>query len=227
MSNLWGTKTPIFLCPHFPSRDNGACCRDQEKRIGYCSDHSPPAPAMLRCRENNDFGRPPTDSPETRKHHPFRLLSTQGPRYCETMAGDVCVGGTPVPPSSCRRPWFSGRGGRGRRRSTKGRRYGISRWWHASASAAAAAAALVSRRWHASRAAAAAATLVSRRWHAVATAAPATLVSRRWHASAAAAAAATLVSRRRHAAVAAAATLISRWRHAAAATATAAMVSRR
>ena len=38
-----------------------------------------PAPGTLRCRENNDFGRPPTDPPETRKHHPFRLLSTQSP----------------------------------------------------------------------------------------------------------------------------------------------------
>ena len=37
------------------------------------------------------------------------------------------------PPHALRRPWFSGRGGRGRRRSTKGRRYGISRRWHASA----------------------------------------------------------------------------------------------
>ena len=101
--------------------------------------------------------------------------------YSETMAGDVCVGGTPVPPCSCRRPWFSGRGGRGRR-------------WHASA-AAAATATLVSRRWHASAAAAAAATLASRRWHSAAAAATATLASRRWHAAAAAATAA-IVSRR-------------------------------
>ena len=41
--------------------------------------HSPPAPGTLRCRENNGFGRPPTDPPETRKHQSFRLLSTQGP----------------------------------------------------------------------------------------------------------------------------------------------------
>ena len=27
----------------------------------------------------NYSGRPPTDPSETRKHHPFRLLSTQGP----------------------------------------------------------------------------------------------------------------------------------------------------
>ena len=178
-----GQRPQIFLCQHFPSRDNDACYRDQEKRIGYCSDHSPPAPGTLRCRQNNDFGRPPTDPPETRKHHPFRLLSTQRPRNCKTMAGDVCVGGTPVPPCSCRRPWFSGRGGRGRQRSTKRRRYGISRRWHASA-AAAAAATLASRRWHAA-AAVAAATLVSWRWHAAAAAATAAMVSRRWNSSSA------------------------------------------
>ena len=192
-SSVHGGRRPqIFLCTHFPPGDNDACCRDQEKRIGYCSDHSPPAPGTLRCRENNDFGRPPTGPPETRKHHPFRLLSTQGPRNCETMDGDVCVGGTPVPLCSCRRPWFLGRGGRGRRRSTKERRYGISRRWHASA-AAAAAATLASRRWHAA-AAAAAATLASRRWHAAVAEAAATLVSQWWHAAAAAAAA--MVSRR-------------------------------
>ena len=54
-----------------------------------------------------------------------------------------------------------GTGGRGRRKPTKGRRYGTSRRWHA---AAAAAATLVSRRWHAA-AAAAAAAMVSRRWY--------------------------------------------------------------
>ena len=48
------------------------------KKSDY-SDHSPPAPGTLRCRKNNDFVRPPPDPPEIRKHHPFRLLSTQGP----------------------------------------------------------------------------------------------------------------------------------------------------
>ena len=181
-SSIHGGRRPqFFLCPHFPPRDNDACCRDQGKQVGYRSGYSPSAPGTLRCHENNDFGRPPTDLPETRKHHPFRLLSTQGPRNCETMAGDVCVGGTPVSPCSCRRPWFSGQGGRGRR-------------WHASA-AAAATATLASRRWHASAAAAAAATLASRRGHAAAAAAAATLASWWWHAVAAAATAA-IVSRR-------------------------------
>ena len=79
-SSIYGGRRPqIFLCSHFPPRDNDVCCWNQEKRIGYCSDHSPPAPGTLRCRENNEFGRPPTDPPETRKHHPSRLLSTQGP----------------------------------------------------------------------------------------------------------------------------------------------------
>ena len=186
------------------------------------------ASGTLRCRENNDFGRPPTDPPETRIHHPFRLLTTKGPRNCETMADGGCAGGTTEPPCSCRRPRFSGRGDRGRRWHASAAAAAAAtlalRRWHAAA--AAAAATLVSRRWHAATAAAAT-TLVSRRWHAAAAAAAVTLVSRRWH-TAAAAAAATLALRRWHAAAAAAAaTLVSRWWHATAAAATAAMVSRR
>ena len=74
-----GRRPQICLCPHFPSRDNDASCRHREKLIRNCSDTSPPAPGTLRCHENNDFDRPPTDPPETRKYHPFRLLSPQGP----------------------------------------------------------------------------------------------------------------------------------------------------
>ena len=65
--------------------------------------------------------------PETRKHHPFRLLPTEGPQNCETRAGDGSAGGIAEPACSCRRPWFWGRRGRGRRRPTKGRRYDTSR----------------------------------------------------------------------------------------------------
>ena len=69
----WGTKTSIFICPHFPSRDNDACCWHRERCIRNCSVHSPPVP------------------------------------------------GTSIePPCSCRRSWFSGRGGRGSRSPTKG-----------------------------------------------------------------------------------------------------------
>ena len=121
--SIYGGRRPqIFLCPHFPSRDNDACCRHQEKRIGYCSDHSPPASGTLQYSEDNDFGRPPSYPLETREHHPLRLLPKQGPRNCETMASGGCAGETTETPCPCRRPWFSGRGSRGRRRPTKGRR---------------------------------------------------------------------------------------------------------
>ena len=83
-----------------------------------------------------------------------RLENTMRSAYSQRKAHEiakqyVCAGGTPLPPCSCRRPRFSGRGDRGRRRPTKGQRYGISRRWYASA-AAAAKATLASRRWHAS-----------------------------------------------------------------------------
>ena len=91
----------------------------------------------------------------------------KAPRNCKTRASGECAGGTPEPACSCRRPWFSGRGGCGRWRPTKERRYGT--WW----------------RWHAAAAAAAAATLVSRRWHAAAAAATAAMNSRRWYSSSA------------------------------------------
>ena len=88
--------------------------------------------------------------PRLENTHPFRLLPTQGPRNCETRAGGGCAGGTPELTCSCRRPWFWGRGGRGRRKPTKERRYGTSRRWHAAA--AAATAAMVSRWWYSSSA---------------------------------------------------------------------------
>ena len=39
----------------------------------------PQLPERYDLVKKNYFGRPPTDPLETRKHHPFRLLSTQGP----------------------------------------------------------------------------------------------------------------------------------------------------
>ena len=96
----------------------------------------------------------------TRSRQENTIRSAYSQRKAHEIAKQgLCAGGTPEPPCSCRRPWFWGRGGRGRRRPTKGRRYDISRRWHAAA--AAAATTLVSRRWHAAAAAAAAATLVS------------------------------------------------------------------
>ena len=50
-------------------------------------------------------------------HRKAHGIAKQGP-------GAGCAGGTPEPACSCRRPWFWGRGGRRRRRPTKGRLYG-------------------------------------------------------------------------------------------------------
>ena len=121
---IYGGRRPqIFLCPHFTSRDDDPCCGYREKRFRNYSDHSPPAPETPRCRTDNNLGRLSTHPLATREHHPFRLLSTQGPRNCKTRASGGYAGGTPKSACSCRRPWLWGQGGRGRRRPSKGRRY--------------------------------------------------------------------------------------------------------
>ena len=44
-SSVHGGRRPqFFLCPHFLSRDNDACCWHRERCIRNCSVHSPPVP---------------------------------------------------------------------------------------------------------------------------------------------------------------------------------------
>ena len=62
-SSVHGGRRPqFFLCPHFPSRDNDACCWHRERCIRNCSVHSPPVPGTsieppCSCRRSWFSGR--------------------------------------------------------------------------------------------------------------------------------------------------------------------------
>ena len=176
MYNSWGTRTPNFSLNAFLVSSLRCMLWVSRKAIQKSFRSFFAAPRTVRYRKNNVPGRPPNHSPATREHHPFRLFSTQGSCNCDTRTGGGYAGGTPKSACSCRRPWLWGQGGRGRRRSSNGRRYDFSRRWHAAA--AEAATTLVPGRWY-TAATTAATTLVSRRWHAASTAATVAMVSRR------------------------------------------------
>ena len=112
-----------------------------------------------------------TDPQLTRSRLENTIRSVYSHRKAHKIAKQGPAAGAPAAPPNPHAVvigrGFGDGGGRGRRRPTKGRRYGTS------------------QRWHAAAAAAVAATLVSGRWHAAAAAATAAMISRGWYSSAA------------------------------------------
>ena len=146
-SSVHGGRGPqIFLCPHFPSRDNDACCWHRERCIRNCSVHSPPVPGTS-IKPPCSYRRPWCSG-----------RGASGRRWHASAAAAAAA-------TLVSRRWHAA--------AAAVAATLVSRRWHATA--AAAAATLASRRWHAA-AAAAAATLVSRRWHVAAAAAAAAMV---------------------------------------------------